>query len=163
MGRRDIIESMLNALTPQEFEALYLCHPRIPIPEDFDAVEKISRERENIKNNMGENFENIKVGDWVVIHSRYGDTVEEVKKVNKATFSAGGVLFYKRHGWERSGDPWNHRWAELGTPKKLSKVRKEEKTRNMVNYLMNFPYSNLDYETLEQVFDILKNAKNQER
>ncbi len=112
---------------------------------------------------MGENFENIKVGDWVVIHSRYGDTVEEVKKVNKATFSAGGVLFYKRDGWERSGDPWNHRWAELGTPKKLSKVRKEEKTRNMVNYLMNFPYSNLDYETLEQVFDILKNAKNQER
>lgn len=112
---------------------------------------------------MKDNFENIKVGDWVVIRSRYGDTVEEVKKVNKTTFSAGGTLFNKRNGWKRGGDSWNHRWAELGTPEKLSKVQKEEKTRNMVNYLMNFPYSNLDYESLERVFDILKNIKNQEK
>ena len=105
-----------------------------------------------------ENFENIKVGDKVIIHYRWSnDYVEDVTKVTKTTFTAGGAVFRKDSGWERGGDKWTPKSAHVATEEKIEEIRKENLKRKYVSYLSTkVKYEDLPLEKLQEIYDIIK-------
>ena len=57
------------------------------------------------------NFEDIQVGDKVIIESRYGRSIGTVDKVTKLYFFVGSRKYKKINGYE-PGDSWAYCWAK---------------------------------------------------
>lgn len=76
------------------------------------------------------NFEDIKVGDEVVIRTRYNEKITRVTKVCKIYFEAGNKKFRKDNGYEYgSHDSWSSSFADKCTEERKKKIL--EKTRKM--------------------------------
>ena len=61
-----------------------------------------------------ENFDNVQVGDKIIVHRmHWGNSIVTVTKVNKASFEAGGTLYYKKNGWAKGADAWSGPWATV--------------------------------------------------
>ena len=104
-----------------------------------------------------ENFDNIKVGDKVIVHTRWhGDLIETVKKVAKTTFSTDSATFYKNTGWQRGGDTWTPKRAELATEERAAEVMKAQRKVRLANYLRGFDFYSLPIEKLEEIYNLTK-------
>lgn len=109
-----------------------------------------------------DNFENVKVGDKVIIHTRYGADVATVSKVNKATFqvtrSDGYAygLFRKSSGSKQSNDIWSICYATYATPEDIQKVSQEKRRVELSYALKKVDYNKVPLATLERVYNILK-------
>ena len=57
------------------------------------------------------NFDNIQVGDKVIIESRYGRSIGTVDKITKLYFFVGSRKFKKTTGSE-PGNSWAYCWAK---------------------------------------------------
>lgn len=57
------------------------------------------------------NFDNIQVGDKVIIETRYGRSIGTVDKVTKLYFFVGSRKYKKTNGYE-PGDSWTYSFAK---------------------------------------------------
>lgn len=100
-----------------------------------------------------EKFENIKVGDEVIV---YGGYTEQIRKVEKITptglIKVGGCLYYKNGGM-RGGDRWSRSHIAMATPE-LKKKIEEETTIRKANYILT-NYKVKDYETAAKIIELL--------
>ena len=111
---------------------------------------------------MNENFNDIKVGDEVIVRLRDSKMIETVEKVNKVTFVAGGYTFRKSDGYEKNGSAWYIRFAEHATEEKKNEVKRDIRKRKIVNYLSQYPFHRLELENLEKIIQIIKEKKEDE-
>ena len=105
-------------------------------------------------------FEDIKVGDKVIVEPHWGTNyVAVVKKVGKASFVAcrgtHEITFLKRSGREKGGDSWTPTYARLATEELIEKTEKECRKEKYIRTCQNFDFKSLSYETLEQIYNIL--------
>lgn len=102
-------------------------------------------------------FDNIQVGDQVIVHHHWTeDTLETVDKVTKTTFTAGSFTYSKDTGWQRGGDRWTPNRADPATPEEILRVKAEALKRKYVNYLSKYKYDELPIEKLEEIYQIIK-------
>lgn len=111
---------------------------------------------------MNENFNDIKVGDEVIVCLRDSKAIETVEKVNKVTFVAGGCTFRKDDGYEKSRNAWYIRFAERATEEKKNEVKRDTRKKRIVNYLSQYPFRRLELESLEKILEIIKEKKEDE-
>lgn len=102
-------------------------------------------------------FENIQVGDQVIVHQRWsGDSIETVTKVTKTTFTAGSRTFRKDSGWERGGDKWTPSHADIATEESMAKVMEGQMKAKYVRYFSSFNYGELPLDKLQEIYQIIK-------
>ena len=109
-------------------------------------------------------FEDIKVGDDVIIsRTSWGGTktIEKVTKVTPKYFDAGNRRFKKSDGYMYgNSDKWNTVRAEVATPEAVSQIKMNAMRANIVTYLTRHcNYSEVPIETLVQVYKLLKPKK----
>lgn len=106
-------------------------------------------------------FENVKIGDKVVISRHFGGrSIATVKKVNKASFVVDcgnyDMTFMTLSGKEKGGDSWTPTYAYPATEELIEKVRKENRKANYIYAIRNCKFEDLSYETLEQIYNLIK-------
>ena len=110
---------------------------------------------------LGNNLENIKVGDKVIIrgNTAFSTTIAEVTKVNKSTFVAGHYTFKKQSGSQYGGDTWSRVYASLATEEDIAKVTAEAERRRIVYTLRSFDFYKLSDEDLKKIYSIVKKGQ----
>lgn len=105
-----------------------------------------------------DNFEDIKVGDSVIVHG-FGDSLKlaKVTDVNKSTFKADGRLYNKKDGDARGRERYDINYCTKATPELISEINRKKEVSGMIRYLNAANYANLNYETLKRVYDFVKN------
>ena len=106
-------------------------------------------------------FENVKIGDKVVIRRRFSkSSIATVKKVNKASFVVDcgnyDMTFMTLSGKEKGGDKWTSAYAYPATEEMIEKVRKENMKSNYLYAISICKFEDLPYETLEQIYNLIK-------
>ena len=66
-------------------------------------------------------FDDIKVGDVVILQTPYRSTIEKVTSVAKTIFCAGGIRFRKDDGWQYGGDKYTSVLVRRGTNEEIKK------------------------------------------
>ena len=108
-----------------------------------------------------EDFENVKIGDKVVISRHFGGrSIATVKKVNKASFVVDcgnyDMAFMKKGGREKGGSTWNSAYAHQATDELVKTVGKENRKAKYVSACRACKFEDLSYETLEQIYNLIK-------
>ena len=98
-------------------------------------------------------FEDIKVGDRVVYHSRWHKDIVEVSKVTPKRFETMGYSFTKKDGYAIGSSSV---CVEKLTPELESEILEAKKRSTLINALSKFDYKQLDTETLEQIAELTK-------
>lgn len=109
-------------------------------------------------------FENIKVGDQVVIERYFGTgyDVRTVTKVTKLYFDAGHQRFNKSDGAQTGTSPFGRCYAHEATPELIAQVEEEKLRANLVTFLTRTcKYSDVPISTLVEVCNMLRNKKDE--
>jgi len=106
-------------------------------------------------------FENVKIGDKVVISRHFGGrSIATVKKVNKASFVVDcgnyDMTFMTLSGKEKGGDRWTPTYAYPATEELIEKVRKENMKANYIYAIRRCKFEDLSYDVLEQIYNLIK-------
>ena len=110
---------------------------------------------------MDNNFENVKVGDQVVVH-HYGwyieDKLEKVTKVTPKRFVVGGYYFNKTNG-TAVGESYSY--CYIPTDEEASKVKRDCKIKSLMTIIMTEFSSpkivqKMSEEELDLVYEIIK-------
>ena len=106
-------------------------------------------------------FTNAKVGDKVIIHTRYTTNIGEITKVNKTTVqvtrSDGYVEgLYTMRGTKRGCDAWHMNYIFPATPESIQKVNESNRRVELEYFLKRADYSKLSISTLERICEIVK-------
>lgn len=100
---------------------------------------------------MSEFIKNLKVGDTVVVSTRFDMFVRKVDRITKAgNIGVGGMLF-NQSGIERNGDLWSKASLYEATPELLSKIRKDQTIKAAIRLMRYTKEINL-----EQAIEIIK-------
>jgi len=106
------------------------------------------------------NFENVKVGDTVIIHTRYREDIGTVTKVNKVTFevTCGKVstLYNKNDGWERGRNSWNPNWVVPATEESMKKVMETNRKNELAWRIGKTDWNSLSLDLLEKIYELVK-------
>lgn len=100
-------------------------------------------------------IEHLKVGDKVIVNSRYqGRMVGSVEKINKATIKVAGVLFNK-DGFQRGGG-WLGATLSECTPDTERAVLDEREKMRLVRYFERKVWSNESLDRLRKFYKLDK-------
>lgn len=101
-----------------------------------------------------EKFDNIKVGDEVVIIGHWQSIIKKVTKVTSKRFAIGCTYYNKSDGIEvcsgRERDHCVHPTDEI-----RKEIARQQKLEMMKNKLRNFVVNNLDYEQTEKLYNFM--------
>ena len=108
-----------------------------------------------------ENFEDIKVGDQVILNHRFNEAqLVKVAKVNKTTFviDFGNYTqkFRLSDGMEYGGNTWSHWYAIRPTPERLQKYYEEKQRSKFLYACRNCRFDSLSTEKLKEIYEIIK-------
>lgn len=100
------------------------------------------------------NFENIKIGDKVIINLSGVEDTAEVEKVTKTQFTvSSGFRFFKKNGI-MVGD--NCCYAREYSKEDAERISRLKDRRRMLAYINTVSFRLLSDEKLKRVYDILK-------
>lgn len=99
-------------------------------------------------------LENAKVGDKLIVTSRWSKQLLTVEKVHKNFVIAGGYKFRKANGSEVSSDSWDTSIAKLATQEDIDAFRREVKHHKMISQCRDINFENLSDSQLEQILEI---------
>ena len=110
---------------------------------------------------MQENFEDVKVGDKVIIrHSNRSDVVGVVERITKTQFVVGFRKFWKKNGDLVGGrSMWSSTWCVKGDEMDFQKVEAELRVKskqNEVYKLVKDGYKDLNEEQLDKILSAIK-------
>lgn len=103
-----------------------------------------------------ENFEDIKVGDEVIITNSFYEKVCRVTRTTKTLIVADNVRFNKKDGFEFG----LHGYAMIphlkrATPEALAAIMDERKRHYLISKITGYPYHTMSTEELEKVYDFI--------
>lgn len=99
-------------------------------------------------------LENAKVGDKLIVTSRWDKRLLTVEKVYKNFVIAKGYKYRKANGSEVSSDSWNTSNAKLATQEEIDDFRREVKHHKMISQCRDIKFENLSDTQLEQILEI---------
>lgn len=102
-----------------------------------------------------ENFEDIKVGDKVIVTNGRIERVETVKRLTNTLVFVGYKGFRKKDGCEYGGRPFETMRLCKATPEAIAEIEKEMKRNDILDKLARFHWGILDDETLEKVYELI--------
>ena len=102
-------------------------------------------------------FDDIKVGDVVILQTPYRATIEKVTSVAKTIFYAGGMRFRKEDGWQYGGSVYNRIIAKRGTNEEIKKIQDEalrQRYHRLSINILNKCYPSID--DIKEIYSILQ-------
>ena len=102
-------------------------------------------------------FDDIKVGDVVILQTPYRATIEKVTSVAKTIFYAGGMRFRKEDGWQYGCSVYNRIIAKRGTNEEIKKIQDEalrQRYHRLSINILNKCYPSLD--DMKEIYLILQ-------
>ena len=105
-------------------------------------------------------FSDVKVGEFVILHSPHRDRAEKVTRVARTIFYAGGLRFRKDNGYEYGGDTYSITYAKRANEEEIEKIRKDEiRKRYYVTSkkILTDSYPTLD--DIKEIYSILQKYK----
>ena len=100
---------------------------------------------------MYEWIENLKVGDFVFVCCRLGQSLKKVEKITPKGYIKVGNSLFNKHGSERGGDVWNKRFISEATPEKIKSFQE----RLIINKAIKIMRAKSEI-TLEQAYKIIE-------
>lgn len=108
------------------------------------------------------NFENVKVGDPVIYHTRFGSHLTSVTRVTKTCFAIGcdGASLYRKDSGDRRGAGiWDFNYCTIATEESIAAIENEKKKKELVNKinskLSQIKVKSLSIEQLEELGSVL--------
>lgn len=101
-------------------------------------------------------LENINVGDKLFVYNKYGENIETVTKVTKTLAITDRHRFRIKDGMAIPTDKWFNTYAMPATPEDIERVEKENVRRKNIMFCDTADFSNLTYEQLERIVNIIK-------
>lgn len=108
------------------------------------------------------NFENVKVGDPVIYHTRFGAHLTKVTRVTKVAFAiecCGDQLFRKDNGDRRGAGAWDFSHCTIATEETVAEVENEKKKKDLriqvTNKIQRLNVKSLSIEQLEELGSVL--------
>lgn len=108
---------------------------------------------------MSEFIKNLKVGDPVVISSRFGMSLKKVERITPSGRIVIGDMTFNPDGYERGGGSWVRSVLREATPKLIEVINQNETIREAFR-LMNIKRT-ISYEQAKKIIEIL--GENDER
>ena len=111
-----------------------------------------------------EKFENIKVGDKVIVRDNcgYGDSIDKiatVTKVNKCSFNcetkAGSKYTFKLNGIEKSDNVWHKSHCFEYTEDEANRIKEENLRRCLISNFEKFDFKQLSTDTLKKINQLI--------
>jgi hypothetical protein len=96
-------------------------------------------------------IENLKVGDYVFVRCRLGQSLEKVEKITPKGYIKVRTTLFNKDGSERGGDVWNKYFISEATPERI-KVFQE---KQIINKAISIMRSKTEI-TLEQANKIIE-------
>ena len=117
------------------------------------------------KNNLKmDKFENIKIGNKVIVWNRHYDKqVASVIKVNKTSFICqcdGFTITFTFSGRERGGDAWSSWYCDVWTQEMEDKIIERDKKIKYIKYLKKLIDTEINSYSVEEIESILMCIKN---
>lgn len=108
-------------------------------------------------------LEDVKVGDKVILSSRYNDEIIEVTRLTKTQIVCGASKFNRTTGRMVGCDGWSSSSIKIATEADIKRVEREKRRRKMIAHITRYTgYQYLSDEKLEQIYNILKGEQNNE-
>ena len=102
-------------------------------------------------------FDDIKVGDVVILQTPYRSTIEKVTSVAKTIVCAGGRRFRKDDGGQYGGDKYTSAFVRRGTNEEIKKIQDEalrKRYHRLSIKILNKCYPSLD--DMKEIYSILQ-------
>lgn len=106
---------------------------------------------------MNDKFENIKVGDELLIENRNGEDIYEVDKVTNTRFICGGRTFLKKNGNQYGADAYTRNKASILSEEDYKRVKRKKERAKLSYMLNNTNFNSLSLETLQGIFKLIEN------
>lgn len=97
----------------------------------------------------------VKVGDKLLVTSRWTKRIVTVEKVLKANIIANGVKYRKSDGYEVPLDAWNIASARPVTDEDIESIKKENRRLKMASAIRQIDFDGLTNSQLEQILEIV--------
>lgn len=102
-------------------------------------------------------LENVKVGDKLIMTSRWNQSILTVEKVQKNFVIANSYKFRKSDGSLVSSDRWSLTTAKIATEKDLEAFKKVVLRNKMIGQCRDIIFEKLSDFQLEQILEIANN------
>ena len=102
-------------------------------------------------------LENVKVGDTLLVQSRWRRELVTVERLTATLVIAGGQRFKKATGYQVNSDTWNSVYATIATDADVKAINREIKRRTMLTLCKNISFHDLSDTQLEQILEISNN------
>lgn len=102
-----------------------------------------------------ENLEDIKVGDKVILYSRYCKKVCKVERLTKTLVIVNGEKFRKADGFSTGHIGYYSSSIIRATEEMIAKVEEENKRDLLINKIKSYPLDKLSTDELENVYELI--------
>lgn len=100
------------------------------------------------------NLENVKVGDKLIVSSRYDKYIATVERLTATLVITKHIRFSKKDGKMPGCDSWNFTTAEPATPEMIEQIRKKEKRIKLIQSCEKIEFRSLTDSKLEAILKI---------
>lgn len=104
-------------------------------------------------------LDDVKVGDKLLVTSRWTKRIVTVEKVLKANIIANSVKYRKSDGYECPIDAWNIASARPLTDEDIESIKKENRRLKMASAIRQIDFDGLTDTQLEQILEITNKGK----
>ena len=105
---------------------------------------------------MRESFENIKVGDVVIVHAGpYKATVNKVRKVTATMIHVGNERYRKKDGNLVGAGPWDLRWITIPKEGEIEEMQRREFVSDVVFKMRLLHDRDVTYEQAVKIKEVL--------
>lgn len=102
-----------------------------------------------------ENFEDIKVGDKVILYRRYKKKVCKVERLTKTLVIVDGEKFRKADGFSTGDRGYYSSSIGRATAEMIAKVEEENRRDLLINKISRYHWSVLSTDELEKVYELI--------
>lgn len=102
-----------------------------------------------------ENLEDIKVGDKVILISRYSKKVCKVDRLTKTQIVVDGDKFRKLYGFSVGYRGWYSSVIRKASPEEIAKIEEINKRDMLIKKIKGYPLDKLSTEELEKVYELI--------
>lgn len=105
---------------------------------------------------MRESFENVKVGDVVIVHvGPYKATVNKVRKVTATMIHVGNERYRKKDGNLVGAGPWDLRWITIPKEGEIEEMKRQEFIMDVVSEMKMRTARDVTYEQAVKIKEVL--------
>lgn len=101
-------------------------------------------------------FENLKVGDLVIVSGSSADKLSKVMRVTKAQILVDSRHYWKRNGSLVGGNDWRYGRIKPATDEDIERINKRKQKDKLIAFIRKVAWFNLTLESLETICDVVK-------